>query len=138
MSNLTLRELARQEPWRLGKGQPRNALDPTWEPSVLNNPCDGDIEWEGSTGWWVCTKCGYVGSACYTQHQPIQTPGYYFLHSVLYFINKRADQPIQGDPEGALADVVNQMLFVAGVALRYAATQKPEDLSKYIDQLILK
>ncbi len=133
---MTLQELAQLEPWRLGKGQPRNALDPTWTPSVLNNPCDGEIDWEGDTEWWVCSKCGYVGSAHYTRHQPIQTPEFYFLHSVLFYLNRRAHDPPKVSPEMVATEVVRQMLFIAGVALRYAATQRPEDLGKYADRLV--
>jgi hypothetical protein len=138
MSNPTsLQELAQLEPWRLGKGQPRNALDPTWEPGVLNNPCDGEIDWEGSTDWWVCTKCGYVGSAHYTRHRPIQTPGFYFLHSILFFLNKRTHDPPKVAPERVAEEVIKQMLFVAGVALRYAATLPAGDLGKYADRLVV-
>ena len=131
----SLQELAQLEPWRLGKGQPRNALDPTWRPSVLNNLCNGEIDWEGDTDWWVCTKCGYVGSAYWTRHRPIQTPGFYLLHSVLFFFRKRAQRPIHATPTSVALEVARQMIFVAGVALRYAAVQRPGDLGKYIDRL---
>lgn len=138
MSSMSLQTLAQLEPWRLGKGQPRNALDPSWTPSVLNNLCDGEIDWEGGTGWWVCKKCGYVGSAYFNKHRPVESPAFYFLHSVLFYINKRAEEPSPVSPERALADVFQQMLFIAGAALRYAATQKTKDLGKYVDKLVVE
>lgn len=134
---LSLRDLAQLEPWRLGKGQPRNALDPTWTPNVLNNFCDGEINWEGDTDWWVCTRCGYVGSAHYTRHRPVQTPAFYLLHSMLFYLKKRAQRPPKAPPELVGAEVFKQMLFVTGVALRYAATLRPEDLGKYVDRLVV-
>ncbi len=136
-STLSLQELAQLQPWRLGKGQPLNALDPTWTPSVLNNLCDGEIDWEGDTDWWVCTKCGYVGSSYYPKHRPIQTPVFFLIHSILFFLKKRAHDPPKVAPELVTGEVLKQMLFIAGVALRYAATQRPEDLGKYVDRLVI-
>lgn len=138
MSNhLSLQVLAQLQPWRRGKGQPRNALDPTWVPSVLDNPCEGEIEWEGDTSWWVCKRCGYVGSACFTHHKTVVSPGLYFLHSVLFFLKRRAERPPPVAPPQVLTEVVRQMLFIAGAALRYAAVQRSEELGEYVDRLVV-
>lgn len=139
MSNPSLlRTLALLEPWRQGRGMPRNALDPTWTPGPLDVPCDGEIAWEGSSPWWVCTKCGYVGSACYTTHRPIQDPATFFLDSLRFHIRKRKEGPLPAPPQLAARYLLQQMLYVAGVALRYAATRPSSALGEYAEQLVIR
>ena len=129
MSNVPqLQRLSELEPWRLGIGLPRNALDPTWIPGRGDLPCDGEVEWEAGTAWWVCTKCGYVGSAVTQTHTPIQHPMSYFLHSLLFFMLKRRPAA------PALDTRVCQALFVAGASLRYAAVQG--QLGPYVNERI--
>ena len=128
----SLPRLAEQEPWRLGKGLPRNALDPTWTPSPLDQLCDGEIDWEAETGWWVCKKCGYVGSAYYTAHKPILHPLTFFLQSLSFYVEKQRARARNTDA------LINIALCVAGTALRYAATLPPERLGEYIDGLAIK
>ena len=123
-----LQRLSEQEPWRLGIGLPRNALDPTWTPGIGDNLCDGEVEWEAGTRWWVCMKCGYVGSAYNTHHKSIQHPTTYFMHSLLFFFLK--GRQVQAETNTRLC----QALFVAGAALRYAAVQP--QLGPFVDQRI--
>lgn len=126
---LSLEQLSRVEPWRLGKGQPRNALDPTWSPSYLDNLCGGEIQWQGGTRSWVCMHCGYVGSATVTMHKPIQHPLVYFAHSLVFFMKHRS----KAVPNSQT--LIHQLLFVAGAALRYAAVQEPGGLGKFVDKI---
>lgn len=130
--NPTLPQLAEQEPWRLGKGLPRNALDPTWTPGPFDQLCDGEIDWEGETGWWVCKKCGYVGSAYYQQHKPILHPLTFFLQSLAFYVEKQKSKARSADL------LINVALCVAGTALRYAATLPPAQLGEYIDRLAIR
>ena len=112
-----LQRLSELEPWRLGIGLPRNALDPIWVPGPGDMLCNGEVDWEGGTQWWVCTKCGYVGSAFTQKHKPVQHPTIYFLYSLLFFFLKRKqDVPVFNTR-------MCQALFVAGASLRYAAVQ---------------
>jgi len=127
----SLQELAQQEPWRRNFGSPRNALDPTWVPSVYDALCDADIEFEGSA-WWVCKRCGFVGAGPSLRHRPPHHPLPFFLHSVLLFMNKRAEKR----DASSLRTVVHQMLYVAGVAIRYAAVQPPAQLGPYLDRMV--
>jgi hypothetical protein len=125
-------QLAKQEPWRRGQGQPQNALDPTWT-IERSSQCDGKIKYEGSSEWWSCTKCGYCGKHGYRQvHRPINHPQVYLMASVLGYIAKRAKEGV----DRGLA--VRQMLHVAGVAIRYAASKKSEELGDYVQQLIVR
>lgn len=114
MSDISFRELVMQEPWRYGAGLPKNALDPTWAPNpLLDTECPGDFEWD-MEGWWVCKLCGRVGNTGYTRHTPVQHPLSYFIHGVAFYAMHKADNV----PWNLL---VNQTLFVLGVALRQAA-----------------
>ena len=131
MSN-GLHELALVEPWRTGQGRPRNALDPTWE--GYDPPfCNGELWWEGSTPWWTCTKCGYISCWKQQQHYPIESPLSFFLKGLFSYLKKRREQQLP------LTASLNQALFIAGVALRYAAAYNPERIGWYIqEQLVVK
>ncbi len=122
-------EIAAYEPWRLGQGQPKNALDPTW-PGYNPDYCNGEVEWEGVTKWWWCTKCGYCGWFSRTEHFPVETPLSYLVHSVVFFFRKRQEQGMPALP------AAGQALFTAGMALRYAATMPPQELGAYATNLI--
>lgn len=125
-------ELVKREPWRRGLGQPLNALDPTWniERSI---ECDGGYDYyaDGS-GWWFCKKCGYHGRSSYHGHKPINDPSVFFLHSVDDFLAKRKAQGV------VMETAVAQMMYIAGVVLRYAASVKPEQLGDYVQQLVVR
>lgn len=124
-----LQRLSEMEPWRLGIGLPRNALDPTWTPGKGDMLCDGEAEWEPGTSWWVCMKCGYVGSAYTTRHKPIQHPFTYLLHSLAFFFLKTRKATPSFDTQ------LCQAFFVTGAALRYAAVQP--QLGSYVSQRIV-
>lgn len=106
-----LQQIVEQEPWRQGDGQPRGALDPTWEPGPDDLLCGGDVEYEPGTKWWVCQDCGYIGSAYTQNHQRAQNPYTFLMKSVQFFMSKK------GEAKNAL----HTMAFVAGTAIRYAA-----------------
>lgn len=123
-----LQQLSQAEPWRLGKGQPRNALDPTWVPEQQAATCNGPVEWEPGTRWWVCQSCGYIGSAYTTLHYPAVHPIQTFFQGLGYYMGKRAESP---QPLN-LRTMLKQVLFIAGATLRYAAVQP---LGNYTDTI---
>jgi hypothetical protein len=90
--------------------------------------CDGEVNWEGGTPWWVCTTCGYVGSAFTQLHKPIQHPTIYFLHSLIFFLLKRREAAPNFDTR------ICQALWVAGASLRYAAVQ--EQIGPFVNERI--
>lgn len=121
-----LQELAEQEPWRQGAGLPVNALDPTWEPGPRDLLCGGEVEWEPGTRWWVCQKCGFVGSSCSQRHRSAESPISFLLDSIRFFTAKR----------GNSQRTLHQMAFIAGTALRYAAVAS--DIREYATRLVTR
>lgn len=129
----TLAQLAQLEPWRQGHGLPRNALDPTWEPSPADLPCRGEIIWEVETAWWFCRQCGYIGNTSFTRHRPIPRPLIFFLQSLKLHLHRR-----MGAPGTTLGRVIGQMLFVAGTALRYSAVLPGRELGSYVSRMVIR
>lgn len=126
MSNLPdLQELAIREPWRVGAGLPRNALDPTWVPSYLDDECPGNVDFD-ENGWWICMHCGRIGQPGFIRHRPIQHPLAYFLHSAAIYSAVKADTT----PSDQL---LRETLFVMGAALRQAAAHTIQDYAKMMD-----
>jgi hypothetical protein len=124
--------LIEKEPWRLGSGQPVNALDPTWT-TERSKPCGGDIEYETGTKWWWCKKCGCCGSHDFAKmHRAINDPSVYCLQSVEEYLKRREQEGISRE------HAIYQMFHVAGVALRYAASVPTEELASYIKQLVVR
>ena len=134
MNNTTpyLQHLSHVEPWRLGKGQPLNALDPTWVPSQQPELCRGQVQWEPGTNWWVCQACGYVGSSQTQLHYPAVHPMQFFMQSLGYYMAKRAENPQPLNWRTLLM----QALFIAGVALRYSAVHP--SLGQYADSMVIR
>jgi hypothetical protein len=124
--SMSVFELVQKEPWRTGQGQPRSILDPLWRAEEL---CDGTIEWEGNTPWWWCTKCGFCGMHTFTEHRPIEEPTTFFLKGVADFMHRAAARGL--DPMTA----IGQALYVAGMALRYAAANGAVDLKSFVERL---
>lgn len=122
--------LALLEPWRTGQGRP-NALDPTWQ-GYEPPPCKGDIEWEQRTGWWICKKCGHVSCLTAIWHLPIIHTWSFLIESLGFFLIKRAEQGC------TLGIALNQLMFIAGTASRYAATTLPEHIGQYAHSLVVK
>lgn len=124
-------EVVRNEPWRRGSGQPLGALDPTWN-IQRSIPCDGVISYEAGSNWWHCTKCGYCGNHGYQGvHRPINSPLTYLIASINGYLLAREKEGIPHET------ALEQMYHVAGVALRYAAATKSEDLGSYVQKLVL-
>lgn len=122
--------LALMEPWRTGQGRV-NALDPTWQ-GLTPPPCDGEIDWEDETGWWICEKCGHVSRLTTTEHTPIIRTWSFLLESLGFFFARRAEQGC------SLNTALNQLMFITGSASRYAATTQPEQVGKYVESLVMK
>jgi hypothetical protein len=129
MGDVVIEELVKQEPWRRGQGQPRNALDPTWNIG-RSAPCTGKTKYRAGTDWWECTGCGYLGKLSYRHvHHPINHPHVYLMASILGYIAQRAKEGISRDLS------IRQMLHIAGVAIRYATHRKASELDDYVQRL---
>lgn len=124
--------LVRDEPWRVGSGQPKNAMDPTWDPERTAR-CNGEISYENGTGWWVCQKCGRCGDHDFAKaHRPINNPTVFLIQSIEQYIQKR-------EAEGVSHELAtNQMFHIIGVAIRYAASVKSEDVGEYVQRLVVR
>jgi hypothetical protein len=122
--------LALLEPWRTGQGRP-NALDPTWQ-GWEPPPCEGEIDWEPRTGWWICKECGHVSCLTSTFHLPIIRPFWFLLESLGFFFLKRTEQGC------TLSTSLSQLMFLAGTTSRYAATTSPEQVGKYANNLVVR
>lgn len=131
MNATSLQELVRAEPWRRRIGEAKNALDPSWAPSVYDSYCPGDITFEGTSSWWTCGHCGYVGSGYTPVHQPPRHPTAIFAEGALRFMRSRQETT-------SLLTVVHQMFYVAGVALRHAASLPPAELERFIDSMVTR
>lgn len=127
MSN-TLQKLVNEEPWRRNIGAPKNALDHSWFPSARDIPCKGSITFEGTSRWWVCSDCGYVGSSYVQHHHKTQHPVTFFMNGVVAYFTKKAASGTN------LQTVVHQMLYLAGVALQHAAAAPP--LDQYAEKIV--
>lgn len=125
-------KLVQREPWRLGSGQPENALDPTWD-SNRTERCNGNIKYETGSKWWYCTKCGRCGNHDFAKaHRPINDPVVFFAQSMEDYISKRR-------AEGVSRELATyQMFHIAGVAIRYAMAKSPDDIGDYVKQLIVR
>jgi hypothetical protein len=117
-----------REPWRRGLGQP-NALDPTWR-GYDPPECPGEIWWEPGTGWWTCLLCGYIGSATTQIHTPVQRPLPFLVDSVGFYFTKRQQQG------ASFWASLQQLLFVAGMSVRYAAVMAPEEVGTFSKKLL--
>ena len=128
---MSIEEVVRREPWRLGVGQPINALDPTW--SIQRSlPCEGEVAFEPGSKWWCCQACGYCGTSTIHRHHPVQNPVTFFQERFQDYLAKRASEGVE--PVAAL----EQALQIAGTALGYASAIKTEGLSEYLNKLVVR
>ena len=103
-------------------------MDPTWK--GFNPPvCEGAIEWEPGTGWWICTECGYVGKSQSQIHYPVQPPFYFLLDSIWFYFYKRSEQGM------SFWASLKQLMFTTGIAIRYSAVVPPENLDEYVKKM---
>ena len=127
---LSLKDLLQAEPWRSGIGFPKNALDPRWSPTIPVDFCQGEIHWEGGSGWWFCAGCGYIGSGVLVRHRPVLDPMGYSADSQRFFIEQRIKQGVSAE------DANKQMNYLLGVLLRKMATVNPEDIEGELRKMI--
>jgi len=128
---VSVQETVSKEPWRLRQGQPANILDPAWQSQEAL--CGGEVDWEGGSRWWFCTKCGYCGSATVTSHSIAVHPVDDVTAAIQFFMNKRLEEGLDFE----LAK--NQLLFVAAAAIRYAATVPSSQVGQYVrDHLVVR
>lgn len=125
-------KLVQHEPWRVGAGQPENALDPTWD-AERTARCGGDIKHEPGSDWWFCEKCGRCGDHDFARaHRPINDPVVFFAKSMEDYVAKRMEEGVSRE----LA--TRQMFHVAGVAIRYAASVKSEEIGDYVQRMVVR
>lgn len=124
-----VQEIAEREPWRTRQGHPATILDPTWQGE--QRQCDGEVDWEGTSRWWFCKKCGYCGTATTTMHIAAIHPRDDVAAAIEFFMSKRAEQGLEHD----LA--MNQLLFVAASAIRYAASIPADQVGQYVREHIV-
>lgn len=125
--------LVRTEPWRNGQGRPRNNLDPIWASDTLII-CDATVDslvWETSaTGWWWCLECGHCSSMHNTTHYIVESPEIYHQKSLEQYYKRRATQDF---PE---QEAQQQALHITAITLRVAASKRPEEFAKLVDDII--
>ena len=124
--------LVQTEPWRAGQGRPRNMLDPIWASDTLVR-CESTVDqmqWEAESGWWWCRKCGHCSNLHYMVHYVVESPKAYHELSLQQFFARRETQ---GFP---YTDAHDQALHIAGVALRVAASKRPEEFAKLVDDIL--
>lgn len=128
MNNET-EQMAQRQPWRTGQGASKTALDPSWKPERV--ACKGDIAMEEGNKWWWCKRCGYCGWGLYTRHAAPKHPADLFRRSREYFFERRKAQGLNTE------EAQEQALHLQAIVLRVAATLKPEDLKRYIDEHVI-
>lgn len=124
--------IVQTEPWRSGQGMPRNSVDPIWAHDTITE-CSAtheDIEWEPETGWWWCRKCGKCSNAHFLEHIVVESPKRYYDLSLEQFMRRRSTQ---GFPS---AEAEDQALHIMGVALRVAASKRPEAFARLVDDIL--
>lgn len=118
-----LEAVVSSEPWRQRVGYPNSVTDPTWTASghIL---CDGDVEHEDGTKYWVCRKCGYIGWATTQHHYPVLGPKEYFEQAYQLFLRQAAD-----------VDAVDRAHFIMGAALRAAVGKSPQEVRALVEKV---
>lgn len=125
--------LVQTEPWRNGQGRPRSSIDPIWADDTLTicEATTDELMWESnSNGWWWCTKCGHCSNMHNTTHYIVESPEVYHQKSLTQYYKRRTTQ---GFPKQEAHD---QALHIAAVALRVAASKRPEEFAKLVDDII--
>jgi hypothetical protein len=121
-----VKELVQRQPWRIGQGQAKNALDPMWvghEPAL----CTGEIVWETGSKWWWCKECGYCSCLPTTAHPVPEHPKDYYKKSLDHFYKTRLQQGL------TVEEAELQAYHLTGIALRVAASLSPEELGRFVD-----
>lgn len=124
--------IVQTEPWRSGLGKPRNAIDPIWAGDTVELcPANEDsIEWEPDSDWWWCRQCGHCSNLHYLVHHVVESPRAYYELSMKQFLTRRKTQ---GFPS---KEAEEQAFYIMGIALRVAASERPEELSRLADKIL--
>lgn len=124
--------IVQTEPWRTGQGLPVSSVSPTWAHDTIIK-CEAtvdDIEWEPSSSWWWCRKCGHCSKSHYLEHRVVEAPKQYFDLSIDQFLRRRSTQGLPS------AEAEDQALHIMGVALRVAAAQRPESFARLVESIL--
>ena len=124
--------LVNTEPWRSGQGRPSSQVDSIWARDTLV-VCDAStdkLQWEAESDWWWCRECGHCSNLHVITHYIAESPSHYYNLSLEQFYRRRETQGFPQD------DAVNQALHITGVALRVAASKRPEDLAKLAQDIL--
>lgn len=133
MGNATnVQFIVQTEPWRGGQGSPSSSIDPIWANDTVTQ-CEAtvdDIEWQLGTTWWWCRRCGKCSNLQYLEHYIVEAPKQYYDLSLEQFLKRRETQ---GFPS---AEAEDQALYIMGVALRVAASKRPEAFAGLVDSIL--
>ena len=127
-----VQHIVQTEPWRNGQGRPKTSIDSIWAKDTLTL-CGADadsIEWEASGSWWWCRKCGHCSNAHRIEHYTVESSERYYDLSLDQFMTRRETQELGEDV------AVNQSLHIMGVALRVAASHRPEEFAGLVDKIL--
>jgi hypothetical protein len=107
-------------------------MSPLWASDTLGicqAPID-KLEWESDTGWWWCQQCGHCSNLHSNTHYVAVSPEEYHSLSLAQFYKRRNTQEF---PD---RDAQDQALHIAAVAIRVAASKRPEEFAKLVDDII--
>lgn len=108
-------------------------VDPLWAKDTLLIKCEAttdDLMWEATSDWWWCKLCGHCSNMYHITHYIAEVPKTYYDLSLAQFLTRRGTQ---GLPERCAEE---QACHVAGVALRVAASKRPEEFAKLVDSIL--
>jgi hypothetical protein len=114
------------EPWRQRVGLPQRVTDPLWTPT---GECGGEVRWEGSSKFWHCQKCGYIGWGTSQRHYPSEHPYDSFNAAFEFFLSEKKAQGLSEDR------ALKQAHFVMSVVLRHAADKKLDALKDFAEAI---
>jgi len=131
-SAANVRYLVQTEPWRAGQGRPSSMVSPMWakDTMVVCSASVDELEWESNTDWWWCLRCGHCSNMHNNMHYVVESPESYHKLSLEQFYKRRTTQ------EYPKREAHEQALHIAAIAIRVAASKRPEEFAKLVDDII--
>jgi hypothetical protein len=107
-------------------------VSPLWAKDTMTvcTASADELEWEADTGWWWCLQCGHCSNMHNTTHYIVESPESYHRLSLEQFYTRRTTQ------EFPKSDAHEQALHIAAIAIRVAASKRPEEFAKLVDDII--
>lgn len=125
--------LVKTEPWRGGQGRPSSMVSPMWanDDLIVCLASVAELEWEAnSSGWWWCLRCGHCSNMHNITHYVVESPERYHQLSLSQFYKRRDTQKFPRH------DAHDQALHIAAIAIRVAASKRPEEFAKLVEDII--